>query len=282
MEPSPLKGSKTALIGPAGTGKTFSLRTLAEIKGLRPVVLFTEPSADRISDLKPFFWATVMPSSGSLKELWSVGDIVSRSTFKQLANMDGINKENYRRFLDVLVMLNAFIDVRTGKELGSADSWGPDTVLILDGWSNIGIMAFQLTVGAKPNPDKGEWQTAMQLCYNFMLLLTTGLNCHLILIAHTEPELDPNTNLYTQMISSLGQKLAPKLPKMFSDVILARKTGDGTLYDWTNADPNTVTKAGLLPPSVSMQPTFVPLFEAWQAKGGLFSPTYKEASNASM
>ena len=275
---SPLKGSNTALIGPAGTGKTFSLRSLAQVEGLRPVVLFTENSADRISDLPSFKWATVMPSSGSFSELWDVAKLVNTSSFKQLAAYsEGVNKQNYQRFMDLLVMLNSFVDVRSKENLGPADSWGPDTVLIIDGWSNINTMAMQLTVGAKPNPSEGEWGMAMQQCFNLMLLLTTGLKCHLIMIAHIEPELDPTTNLTVNMMSSLGRKLAPKLPKMFSDVILARRVGNGTEYDWSNTDLSAQTKAGLLPPTPSMTPSFVPLFEAWKAKGGIFSPTYAEA-----
>ena len=274
MEPSPIKGSNTALIGPAGTGKTFSTRTLYEIAGLRKIHLFTENSADRISDLPEAHWATVMPVPGSLPEMWEVAEQMNRLTFKELANLEGIHRERYQRFMDLLVVLNRFVDVRTGADLGAATDWGPDTVLIIDGLSNIGTMALQLIVGAKPNPDKGQWGSAMTMVFNLLLLLTTGLKCHLILIAHTEPELDPNTNLNINMLATLGQKLAPKIPKMFSDVILARK--DGLTYDWSNADSSTTTKAGLLPPALSMPPTFVPLFAAWQAKGGLFSPTYKE------
>jgi hypothetical protein len=275
MEPSPLKGSKTALLGLPKSGKTVSTRTLAEIDGLRKIFLFTENSADRVNDLD-VHWATVQPVVSNIKELYDAGHALNTQTFKQLSSGDGENREKYRQLLDVVVLLNNFVCARTGKELGGADTWGPDTVLIVDGLSNISYMALRLVVGSKPQISEAQWGMAMGYIEALLMWLTNGLNCHLILISHIEPELDPTTNMYKNMMSTLGKKLAPKLPKLFSDVILARRIGDQ--FDWTNIDDATSTGPGLLPPTASMPPSFVPLFDAWRAKGGIFSPAYKETS----
>lgn len=278
MEASPLKGSKTALIGLAKTGKTVATQTLAQIEGLKVNFLFTENSADRIAHLHDrhpnWHWASVQPVVASLDEIWDAGNDLNTKTFKELSSGDGIHRERYRQFLDVVVVANNFICAQCGKALGSADAWGPDTVFVVDGLSNLSYMALRLVVGSKPQIHESQWGMAMGHLEAWLMWLTNGLMCHLILIAHIEPELNPATNLYQNMMSTLGKKLAPKLPKLFSDVILARRSGAD--FDWTNIEDDTSVGPGLLPPTASMPPTFVPLFAAWQAKGGLFSPTYKE------
>lgn len=276
MEASPLKGSKTALLGLPKSGKTVSTRTLGEIQGLRKIFLFTENSADRISDLPNVHWATVQPVVANILELWKAGNDLNTLTQKQLSQGEGENRENYRQLLDVVSLLNNFKCVRTGQELGPADTWGPDTVLVLDGLSNLSYMAMKLVIGSKPNASEAQWGMAMGYIEALLMWLTNGLNCHFILISHIEPELNPTTNMYQNMMSTLGKKLAPKLPKLFSDVILARRQGD--IFDWTNTDDATSCGPGLLTPVASMAPSFVPLFNAWLAKGGIFSPFYKETS----
>jgi hypothetical protein len=278
MEPSPLKGSKTALLGLPKSGKTVSTRTLGEIEGLRKIFLFTENSADRIADLPNVHWAIVKPTVTNILELWDAGRDLNTKTMKQLADGEGENREKYRQLLDLIALLNNFKCARTGEELGSADTWGPDTVLILDGLSNLSYMAMRLVVGSKPNPSIPQWGMAMGFVEALIMWLTNGLNCHFILISHVEPELNKVTNLYQNMMSTLGKALAPKLPKLFSDVILARRSKAN--FDWTNIDDDTSCGPGLLPPTESMVPSFVPLFAAWQKQGGLYSPAItKEAKD---
>ena len=279
MEPSPLKGSKTMLLGVAGSGKTHALRTLNEIKGLRKIVLFTENAADRISDLADFHWATCMPGAGSLEELYAVANMTHSMSFKALTELDHLFRERYNNFLDLIVTLNHFHDAKTGEDLGSADSWGPDTVLAIDGLTNICQMVVQHHVGAKPMMSPGQYMICQGTLMSFLRQLTTNVKCHLVLICHLSKILDETTSLYVNQVDSIGKAIAGDIPKLFSDVILARRVGDGTQFDWSNADTSAATKPGLLPPTLTMPPTFVPLFEAWQAKGGLFSPTYKEAAD---
>lgn len=277
MEPSSIKGSKTALLGLAKTGKTVSTRSLAEIAGLKVNWLFTENSADRIADLhsEDRHWAVVQPVVASLEEIWRAGDDLNTKTFKALSSGDGENREKYRQFLDVVVMLNSFKCAQCGKLLGPATEWGPDTVLVMDGLSNLSYMALRLVVDSKPQISEAQWGMAMGCVENLLMMLTNGLVCHLVMISHIEPELNPATNLYQNMMATLGKKLAPKLPKLFSDVILARRIG--AAFDWTNIEDNTSVGPGLLPPTASMLPSFVPLFDAWKAAGGVLSPLHREA-----
>jgi hypothetical protein len=80
--------------------------------------------------------------------------------------------------------------------------------------------------------------------------------------AHLEREQDEVTGGVQLMASTLGKKLAPRLPRFFSDVVHCRR--DGTNFFWSTASNNVDLKARNLPISDKLPASFVPLLKAWK------------------
>ena len=64
-----------------------------------------------------------------------------------------------------------------------------------------------------------------------------------------------------------GQKLAPKIPPMFSDVILCKRLGKQ--FVWDTEDPQAITKTRNLPIESRNPPTFKTILDTWVQRGGV-------------
>jgi hypothetical protein len=69
------------------------------------------------------------------------------------------------------------------------------------------------------------------------------------------------------MASALGKALAPKLPAMFSDVILAKRVGRE--WFWDTEDPTADLKTRNLPISTKIKPDFKCILDKWKSRGGV-------------
>jgi len=112
-----------------------------------------------------------------------------------------------------------------------------------------------------------EFQIGMKTIENLVNQLCTGFRCHVVVTAHIERELDEVQGGSRVFPSTLGRKLAPVLPRYFTDVILAKRAG--TKFFWDTADPQADLKARNLPISPDLPPTFRPLVESWKRRGGI-------------
>jgi len=72
------------------------------------------------------------------------------------------------------------------------------------------------------------------------------------------------------MASTLGRKLAPKLPRFFSDVVYADKTG--SKFTWSTMALGADLKARNLPTADGLAPDFGPIIAKWKTQGGTVSP----------
>jgi hypothetical protein len=79
-----------------------------------------------------------------------------------------------------------------------------------------------------------------------------------------ERETDEVTGGISLMASTLGRKLAPRLPRFFSDVIHAKREGEK--FSWSTATFNVDLKARNVPISETIPPSFVPLIEKWRSR----------------
>lgn len=264
---SPIPGFKLMLIGPPGTGKSTALTSLAKIPGIKARAIFTDPnfSAGLFPGLE---YKYLVPATSRWKDLIDVATKVNTMSMASLQNMD-MGRLEYKQYLEILGACNNFVSV-DGTQLGDATTWGTDTVLIFDGLSGISKAARMLTVGGKPNPTQPEWGAMMSLVENFLLTIATTTWCHVIVITHIEPEKDEVTGAVKNMISTLGRKLAPSIPKDYSDVVLAVK--QGAAFTWDTAAISADLKATNLPIAAGQKPDFAPVFEKWKSRGGIISP----------
>jgi len=269
--PSSVPGLNVLLVGASGSGKTHSIRTLVDA-GLEVFVLFTEPGMEVLADIPSdkLHWKYIPPASPDFADMISSAEKINTMTIKMLSDLPDINKRKYTEFVDVLIALSNFKDDRTGQEYGAVDSWGPDRVLVVDSLTGLSLSAMNLVTGSKPVKNLADWGIAIDNLERLITKLCVDTRCHFVLIAHLERETDEVTGGTTLMASTLGRKLAPKLPRFFSDVIHVKCTAGK--FEWSTATSNVETKTRNLTLAANLPPSFVPLITSWNKHSG---PTVK-------
>lgn len=260
-------GINVMLCGTTGTGKTHSIRTLVDA-GLEVFVLFTEPGMEVLADIPSdkLHWRYIAPASPEFTDMISSAEKINSLSFKALTELPDINKRKYTEFVDVLTCLSNFKCDRTGETFGSVDSWGPNRALVVDSLTGLSLMAMNLVTGSKPVKSMADWGVAIDNLERLITKLCVDTKCHFVLTAHLERETDEVTGGTTLMASTLGRKLAPKLPRFFSDVIHVKRNADK--FVWSTATSNVDLKARNLPIREDIPPSFVALIDSWKKKAG--------------
>lgn len=263
------------LEGEPGTGKSDSLATIIEA-GLELFIVGTEPrfiesvldSMKRrgISDkINKLHYVTISPASASFTSMIATAKQVGMFSFEALTQIKlSPEKSNYQQFVRLLETLANFKDDRTGQSFGSVDSWGSDKALVIDSLSGINIMAKDLMLGGKPTAAMGEWGVSMDLEEKLINKLCSDTKCLFVLTAHVEREVDELTGGTNVTIGALGRKLAPKIPRFFSEVVLTRR--EGTQFYWSTITPSYALKKRTLPLSDKIEPSFKSIIDAWRAR----------------
>ena len=125
----------------------------------------------------------------------------------------------------------------------------------------------------------------MNVIEKVVLKMTSDRNSFFVMTAHVEKELNEISGAQQVMTSTLGRKLAPKLPRFFSEVVYAKRTVSGTeaKFTWSTVDVNADLKNRSLPISTSLEPNFRPVVEAYRKRvgkvgGSLPTPTPPSAT----
>lgn len=269
---SALNGFKVLLMGPAGTGKTHSIGTLVDSgvevfyyaleNGLESLVAYW---ADRgLAVPKNLHWQELPVGVTDLDLLMAGAKTINTLSYKALAQMDDPKKSKHNTFIKLLEGMNDFVDGRTGEHFGSVLSWGPERALVIDGLTGISAAAMSLVIGGNPTAHEGEWGMAMGQIERFVQMCCNATKCSFVLISHIEREMDPVFGGTKISASTLGKKLAPKLPAMFSDVILCVRNGDKWLWDTANSQADL--KIRYMPVKPDNSPTFKPIVEKWRKR----------------
>jgi len=275
-----IPGSNVLLVGPSGSGKTHSIGTLIDAN-ITPFVVFTEPG---MRTLAPLFKAGkghykyIKPATADWKVLEDNANKLNTMTFKGLTQLSDMNKTKYRQWLDLLITMNDFVCDCCGKSWGDTATWQTDRAICIDSLSGLNLMAMDLIVGAKPVKNQGDWGIAMGNLENFINKMTSDTQCHFVMTAHLEREKDEITGGIKLMVSSLGQKLPPKIPRFFDDVVLCQNL-EGQ-FSWATVSSMVDLKYRNLGPGKELPPTFKLVIDSWVEAGGEIKPTeIKEPSN---
>lgn len=277
------------LLGAPGSGKTDSLATLIEA-GLELFVIITEPDgltslldscARRKLSIDKLHWATVIPAAAGWSAMNDMVNIIGTTGYEGIQNIkSGVGKAETRKpATKLLWTLGNFVDERTGNSYGDTTTWGPDRALVIDSTSGIALIAMDLTIGYKPAAHQGEWGVAMNFMEKLIIKMSGDRNCFFGMTAHIEKELNEINGVQQIMASVLGRKLAPKLPRFFSEVPLAKRTilNGVPSFVWSTVEIGADLKSRTLAVSASLPPTFVPVVKAYhervkQAGSGTIPP----------
>ena len=269
---SPLPGVNVMLMGPSGSGKTTAIKTLIS-QGITPFCIFTEPGFEVLGDIpaEKLKWHYIPPAGQDWASMVDMATKINTLSFKTLSGLDDSNRKQYNQFVDLLTSLNSFTDDRTGEKFGDVCLWGTNRAIVIDTLSGLNVMAMNLVVGGKPVKSQADWAVAMNNLEMLIQKLCTDTRAHFVLMAHTERETDEVTGASRVMASTLGRKLAPKIPRFFSDVIMAEKSvgTTGPRYTWSTVTPGADLKARNLPDRDGLEPHFGQIIDNWKKRGGI-------------
>ena len=272
---SALNGVNVMLMGPAGTGKTYSIGTLADA-GVEVFYLGLEPGLesllaywkDKGKEIPAnVHWHQMEAPKASFLELMDAANKINTMQLDTLAKLQDPNRSKHNQFIKMLEVLNDFPDDRTGQRFGCVDTWTPSRALVVDGMAGLARAAMSLVVGGKPVRNQSDWGIAQDQVEKIVRLWSDNCRCHFVLIAHVEREQDAILGGVKLMVSTLGKALAPKLPPMFSDVILSERSGAN--FSWNTGSAIADVKTRNLAISEKLPADFKPIIEKWKSRGGV-------------
>lgn len=289
-----LQPPATLLIGETGSGKTDSLLTLVEA-GIELFVIITEPDGvvslvdsaiRRKLPIDKLHWATAAPATLGWQAMTDMVNTIGSTSYEDIAKIKGgVGKSETRKpAMKLLDTLSNFRCERDGQPYGDFTQWDDTRALVLDSQSGLNLMAMALTIGYKPAAHQGEWGVAMNFVEQLILKLTSDRQCYFVLTAHIEKELNEITGTNQITISTLGRKLAPKIPRFFSEVVWTKKVvlpNQPPKWIWSTADANAALKNRVLPTASDLQPSFKPIVDAYERRksvaGATTSPAPQQA-----
>ena len=268
-KPAPsLPGVNVMLMGPSGTGKTHSIGTLVD-KGIEVFYFAYEQGSESLLG----YWAdkgkpvpenlhicTVRAPTASFSEMADSVKYVNTLSFEGLIKQVDPNKSKYNQLENFLRSFNNVVD-DNGQSFGDVMKWGQDRALVIDGLTGLCASSMKAAIGGKFARDQKDWGLAQNMVEEVLRKITSESKFHFILIAHVERETDPNGGGLKLMASALGRALAPKLPAMFSDVILVKRVGRE--WWWDTEDPAADLKTRNLPIGSKIAPDFSKILERW-------------------
>lgn len=265
-----LQPPSVLLQGASGSGKTSSVITLLQ-SGLEVFVVGTEPGfVDSLIDraralnvpIDKLHWMSVLPATEGWDALDEMTRVIGTLDFEGVSKLKGVGKDKTRipatKFLGAL---KDFVDERTGQSFGSFTLWDDTCVLVIDSLSGLSVIAWYLTVGNKPTAAPGEWNIAMNYIEALLMKINSDRSCYFVLTAHVEKEMDEILGVNKVMTSTLGRKLAPKIPRFFSEVVYAQRTSVVPNFRWSTLDANADLKNRVLPVSNVLPPDFKPVVD---------------------
>jgi AAA domain len=272
---SNLRGFNVLLEGATGTGKTYSIGTLVD-SGLDVFYLGMESGMEAllgyyIDKGKPIppnlHWNELAPAASGFGSMLKTAKQINTLSLEALCKIQDTEKSKYNSFVLMLEALNDFQDQRTGVSYGPVDAWDVDKVLVVDSLSSISYAAMSMVVGGRPVQSQGDYGIAMREIEKVLRGLCYGCRCHHVLLSHIEREVDQVLGGSKIMTSTLGAKLAPKIPPLYSDVIYTKR--DQNTYTWSTSESGADLKSRNLPVKEGIKPDFKQIVDVWKKRAGL-------------
>lgn len=271
-------GPKVLLMGPSGTGKTYSLGTLADwgaAHGKEIFVLFAEQGVEALAGYwldggKPVpdsvHWHNALTQPLTLTQLIGAADNIGKLTYEAVTKMIDPDRGKNNAFWRLLKTCSDFPDDRTGKNFGPIDSFGADKIFAIDSLTEVSNAAMRMQLGNKVTAAPNDYQVAQQTVMAFLRLLTQSLRCTFALTAHVDRQMDAITQTQKLMVKAPGKAISDDIPPLFSDVIYTVR--EGTNFYWDTAAYGVDTKTRSLGYRSKITPDFAQIMDLWLKRGG--------------
>lgn len=223
---------KALYLGDGGTGKTGSLCALAaagftvrilDLDGMAGVIrdFVTNPVSPYLKALPPHWTADMVKGVASRISYVTIQETYHAVQGRKLPKGEAWGK--------IVEQLGDWKD--DGKSWGKPDSWGKDSILVLDGLTRLSEAAWnrQLCMNGRMagRPEQNDYWQAQQLIDGVLGELRT-LGCHVIIICHID-YIEQDNKLTRGFAKTVGKALSPKLNRDFPHILQADKTGQGDM-----------------------------------------------------
>jgi len=269
-----LPGYNVLLMGPTGTGKTHAIGTLVDLgldvhffafeSGSESLLGYYTDRGEKVP--KNLHVTTVKTASASWTEMADAVRNVNILSYDALKKSSDPHRSKYNQMEQFLRTFADVVDDR-GNKYGPVDSWDQSRAIVIDGLTGLGDACLKAVIGGKADRDQKDWGLAQNILENFIRRTCDGVKAHFVLLSHIDRIVDEVYGGTKLMVSTLGKALPPKIPPMFSDVILT--TREGTQWYWDTADSRADLKTRNLPIATKQQPTFAAIHKKWLARNGL-------------
>lgn len=265
-----LPGCNVALMGPTGTGKTHAIGTLVDA-GIEVFYIGMEPGLETLLGYyrdrglpipANLHWSQMPVTKLGFGEMIESAKKVNSLSLESLAKLQDPDRVKHSKFVALLTTLNNFIDERTGESFGPVNEWDSSRAVVIDGLTGLSNAAMSLVIGGKPVKSMADWGIAQDQVERLLRMLCDNCPCWFVLIAHVERETDLVLGGVKLTVSTLGKALPPKIPSMFSDVILTVREGDKWTWDTASAQADVKTRN--LPVKSGQTPTFATIVAKWR------------------
>lgn len=268
-------GPKVLLLGMEGSGKTDAIRTLIEA-GLNVFVVFSEQGMEVLLDSSRgrkvyscadgLHWRYHPVAQPSFADLAVAADKLNKFSFESLSQEAPTKREKYRAWYDIISTMSNLVCERCGTNFGPADRLQPyhKWAVVNDSLTSISKAVLYCHIGMKPGVHKGEYGICMYNIERYLDKFVGDMPCMGVMLGHVDREPNETTGGTENMVATLGQKLAPKIPRPFSDVLLAKR--DGSTFKWSSIESQYRLKTRNFAFSDKIEPTFKPLVEKWHQR----------------
>jgi hypothetical protein len=272
--------SNILLQGEIGSGKTYALQTLLpeywsepsgslfKGAGLHALCLSFDPGIDATIGrnlcghpeapsvaLHHHYIPPVAVSWQTMRH-WAL--LANTIDIEKLTQMSDPKRGEYGQFLDLFDACNRFVCDGCNKDFGSISELGEDWAAALDGLTGLTTVARRNMCGGSPFLSLPKIGGIQGLVEGFLDQWWGNTACNAILIAHIERETSPMTGMQYLALSTIGQKLAPKILKKPDEIILARR--ERGRYYWDTSDDDYALKQRRLPARPDLPPDFSQIF----------------------
>lgn len=288
VKPQALSGVKVLLEGATGTGKTDVIGTLVDWcarqtppmdvnlmlleRSLETVLgYWTEPKPRNNMQARPIppnlHWRDLVTRPVTIARMTESAINIGKLTYEGITKLQDMNRALGNPFEAVLDATANFTSDRPGDEgrkFGAVDSWGPETVFVCDGLSELCNAVSKMIIGAKPTMNPGEYGVGQNNLMNYLRLLTQGCRCHVVMTAHVSREKNEITGGVKLMTRAIGGAISGDIPPLFSDVIYTWR--EGTSWFWDTINPDVDLKTRYLPLDAKIRPDFGQIMDKWRAR----------------